>query len=201
MKNIITFTICFLALTSSFASTYTNNAFSKADDKDKIEITLSLNDVKAGQKLSIKDEDGVLLFNTTLVKSGNFNNKFDITNLPNGNYHFELEKDVYTSHIPFTVSSGEAKFDTKNETKVYKPFVSLKDNNIYFSKLELNKDSVEFNIYYLEANTGDYTLLHTEKISDTIKIERAYRLSENKKGEYKIVINANGQSYVEHFKI
>ncbi|MFB9051895.1 hypothetical protein ACFFVB_02275 [Formosa undariae] len=201
MKNILTITICFLALTSSFASTYNDNSFSKKDDKTKIEITLSLNNVKAGQKLSIKDKDGVILFNTVLVKSGDFNNKFDITELPNGTYHFEHEKEIYTTHIPFTVKSGEATFDTKNEIKMYKPFVSLKDNHIYFSKLELDKENVQFNIYYLGANTDEYALLHSENISDTMKIERAYRLSENKKGDYKIIINANGQSYVEHFKI
>ncbi|MFB9051896.1 hypothetical protein ACFFVB_02280 [Formosa undariae] len=201
MKNILALTICLLALTSSFASTYNTISFSEKDDKVKVEIILTLNDVKAGQKLSIKDQAGVLLFNTVLVKSGAFNNKFDITELPNGTYHFEHEKETYTTHIPFNVHSGEATFDKKNEKKVYKPFVSLRNNHIYFSKLELNKENVEFNIYYSKANTEEYTLLHTENISDTIKIERAYRLSGKEDGSYKVIINADGQSYVEHFKI
>ncbi|MHA7942560.1 hypothetical protein ACJOV8_005775 [Formosa sp. 3Alg 14/1] len=201
MKNIITLTICLIAFTSSFASTHIGISSSDKDDKDKVEIVLTLTDVKAGQKLSIKDEKGVLLFNTVLAKSGAFNNKFDITELPNGVYHFEHEKEIYTTHIPFTVHSGTATFDKKNEKKVYKPFVSLRNNHIYFSKLELNKDNVEFNIYYSKADTESYTLVHTENISDTIKIERAYRLSDMPEGSYKVIINADGQSYVEHFKI
>ena len=200
MKNIITFAICLLALTSSFAFS-NDNSFSDNDEKGKVEIVLTLNDVKAGQKLSIKDEEGVLLFNTVITKSGAFNNKFDITELPNGIYHFEHEKEIYTTHIPFIVHSGEASFDKKNEKKVYKPFVSLRNNHIYFSKLELNKDNVEFSIYYAKADSETYTLVHTENISNTIKIERAYRLSDKQEGSYKIIINADGQNYVEHFKI
>ncbi|MDW5289486.1 hypothetical protein [Formosa sp. PL04] len=201
MKKIITLSICMLVMTSSFASTFSGIAFSKKGDGSKMEITLTLNDVKAGQKLSIKDNKGTLLFNKTIEKSGAFNNRFDLSQLPDGTYHFEHEKNHYVKHIPFTVYLGEVTFDKENESIVYKPVVRVKNNLIYLSKLDLEKENIEVRIYYTGNDENEYQLLHSENITDTIKVERVYRLSEQYKGEYKIVINTNDESYVEHFKI
>ncbi|WP_299776677.1 hypothetical protein [uncultured Formosa sp.] len=201
MKKFITFSICLLVMTSSIASTYANISFSKKDDGTKMEITLTLNDVKAGQKLSIKDENGTILYNKTIQKSGVYNNRFDLSALPNGDYHFEHEKDQYTKLIPFTVSFGEVNFDKANEKTVYKPIVKIKNDYIYVSKLDLDKNDVKIEIYYAAKNKNEFKLVHSDNVSNTVKIERAYRLSELHKGKYKVIINSNGKSYIENFKI
>ncbi|WP_159022005.1 hypothetical protein [Formosa sp. L2A11] len=201
MKKFITLSICLLVMTSSIAATYANISLSKKDDATKKEITLTLNDVKAGQKLSIEDENGVILYNQTIQKSGVYNNRFDLSALPNGDYHFEHEKDHYTKLIPFTVSLGEVNFDKANEKIIYKPIVKVKNDYIYVSKLDLEKDDVKIDIYYSAKNKSEFQLVHSDKISDTVKIERAYRLSELHKGNYKVIINSNGKSYIENFKI
>ncbi|CDF81121.1 conserved hypothetical protein [Formosa agariphila KMM 3901] len=202
MNKIITLSICLLVITSSFASNFSDLTFSKDGDKSKMEITLTLKDVKAGQKLSIKDEKGVFLFNKTIIESGVFYNRFDLSALPNGTYHFEHEKEHYVKHIPFTVFNGEVDFDSAKATVVYKPSLRVKNNILYLSKLDLNKDVVGVEIYYTPTTDKNYRLLHSEDIKDTVKIERTYRLSGQHKGNYKVVVNANnGETYVEYFKI
>ena len=201
MKNIITLSICLLAITSSFASNFADLTISKKGDNSKMEITLTLNDVMAGEKLFVKDEDGTLLFNKTIEKTGKFNNRFDLSELPNGVYHFEHEKEHYVKHIPFTVSYGQVSFDSTNEKFVYKPNMRVNNNHIYLSKLDLDKGEVEVDIYYAGSKNKEYKLLYTENITDTVKVEKAYRLSAQHKGDYMMVVKANGKSYVENFKI
>ncbi|QDO93065.1 hypothetical protein FNB79_03435 [Formosa sediminum] len=201
MKNIITLSICLLVMTTSFATNYTDISFSKKGDGSKMEIILTLSDVKAGQELYIKDENGVILYNQTIQKSGIYNSKFDISALPDGNYHFEHDKDAYTKLIPFTVDNGEVNFAKAKEKVIYKPIVRLKNDFIYVSKLDLEKKNVKINIYYSAKDKGELKLVHSDEISNTIKIERAYRLSELHKGNYKVIIESDGKSYIENFKI
>ncbi|MFB9051897.1 hypothetical protein ACFFVB_02285 [Formosa undariae] len=201
MKNIIILAICLLSTTSSFASTYGNITVSNKDDNTKTQITLTLNDVQPGQVLNIKDKEGILLYNTIIKKSGSFSGLFDITELPNGTYHFEHENENFIKHIPFTVSLGQVNFDRANEKSVFKPITRIKNNLIYLSKLDLDKKNVVIDIYYTSNIENKYQLLHSENIEDTVKIERIYRVSKAHKGNYKMVVNADGQSYVEHFKI
>ena len=202
MKKIITLSICLLVITSSIASTYGNIDLLKRDAKNKSEITLTLNDVEIGQRLSIKDKKGTSLFNTTIKNEGTFNNRFDFSALPSGTYHFEHETESLVKHIPFTVKyNGEIVFDKANEKTVYKPYVSVKENHIFVSKLDLEKEAVEIDIYFAPNSGEKYQLLHSENITDTMKIERVYRLSQKHEGNYKIIINADGQKYVEHVKI
>ncbi|PNW30205.1 hypothetical protein [Formosa algae] len=201
MKNLITLSICLLVMTTSIASTYTNISFSKKDDGTKMEITLTLNDVKAGQKLSIKDENGVTLYNQTIQKTGIYNSRFDLSALPNGDYYFEHNKDYYTKLIPFTVAQGEVNFDKANEKVIYKPVVRIKNDFIYVSKLDLEQNDVSIDIYYSAKDKSEFKLVQSDEISNTMKIERAYRISEQHKGNYKVVIKSNGHTYNENFKI
>ncbi|WP_159022239.1 hypothetical protein [Formosa sp. L2A11] len=199
MKKVLVFSLM-LALTtgvSSFANTSSDNL-----KGTKSEIVLTLNNVKEGQKLSIKDDYGIVLYNTTIETSGLYNNKFDLTALPDGDYSFEHEKGFEIQIMPFTVSLGAVTFNEASEKSIFKPVVKFEENKIYVSKLDLEKENVEVKIYYTTNNSElDYELIHTEKFSDTADINRIYSLSKKHSGNYKVIVNANGREYVEQFKI
>ncbi|WP_066223195.1 hypothetical protein [Formosa haliotis] len=200
MKKVMTLSICLLVTITSIASNFTPS-FSYDEGKNK-EITLTLDNVKEGQLLSVKDEHGFVLYKKEFEKTGNStSHKFDFTDLPNGTYYFEHEKAYQVKIIPFKVHFGDVTFDEANVKTIYKPVVRVKDNNIYFSKLELNRDDVEVRIYFEEDKGNYYKLLHTETIEDTTKVERVFSLSKNHAGNYKIVTISNDNEYVEYIKI
>ncbi|WP_434037311.1 hypothetical protein [Formosa sp. 4Alg 33] len=174
---------------------------SNFDDKGKNEITLTLEDVKVGQNLSITDLDGFTLYSKTLKKSGSSNHTFDFSNLPNGTYFFEHDKSNQIKVIPFKVNFGDVTFDASNEKVIYKPVVRLVNDYVYLSKLELDKENVDVAIYYDVDNNQNYKNVHKETITNTTNIQCAFKLSAKQSGNYKMVISANGRKYVEYFSI
>lgn len=202
MKKVLKLSICMLVMISSIATSYANDYSVRINEKGKKEITLTLDHVKVGQQLYIKEVDGLTLYTEAFKTSGIYNNKFDLSNLPNGNYYFEHEKDYQIKIMPFKVVSGEVVFNRDKELTVFKPVFKVKNNNIYLSKLALNKEDLNVKIYY-DSNYGksDFELIHSETITDEINIERIYSLSDKEKGDYRIDIEANGRSYSEFVSI
>lgn len=170
----------------------------------KIEnTTLSINNVKQGQQLIIKDSNGIVLYKEMIDRSGVYKKGFDLTSLPNGEYYFELDKDTEVQVIPFKVAMNKVEFLKEKETKFFKPVIRLKDNKILLSRLSFNQKPLEVKIYY-EDNSyygSDYLLLHSEKFKDTKVIERVYELDKSKKGSYKVVVKTEGREFTESITI
>ena len=59
-----------------------------------------------------------------------YNKGFDLTSLPNGEYYFELDKDIEVQVIPFQVKMNKVEFLKEKETKFFKPIIRFKDNKI-----------------------------------------------------------------------
>ncbi|WP_299776664.1 hypothetical protein [uncultured Formosa sp.] len=202
MKKVITHSICMLVMVTSIATGFANNLSSLKVEKESMEITLTLDNVKAGQQLSIKDIYGLVLYKKTIKQEGLFSNKFDLTALPNGKYFFEYEKDFQIKIIPFKVALNEVTFEKGKEKTIFKPVLKIKDNYLYFSKLDLGKENVEINIFYeSNRNSSGYDLVCNEEFTDSTKIERIYSFKKIHEGKYKVVVTANGRNYVEYFSI
>ncbi|WP_299776669.1 hypothetical protein [uncultured Formosa sp.] len=198
MKKIMTLSICLLVVATSFASGFASNLSSDFDGRRDMEITLTLDNVEAGQLLYIKDTKGFILYNKTFKTSGSVNNTFDFSSLPNGTYFFEHEKSNQIKVIPFNVKTGEVTF-SPNEKVIYKPVVKVKNNTVYLSKLELDKKDVTVTLSF--DNNNNYEVINKEKFTDTANIQRAYNLSKKESGNYKVVVKANGREFVEYFSI
>ncbi|WP_159022008.1 hypothetical protein [Formosa sp. L2A11] len=200
MKKIMTLSICLLVVATSFASSFASNLSSDFDGRRDMEITLTLDNVKEGQHLYIKDAYGFTLYKKTFNKSGTVDNTFDFSSLPNGSYFFEHEKAYQVKVIPFNVAAGKVTFNTPSEKVIYKPVVKVKNNTIYLSKLDLNKTDVNVSLLY-ESDNNTFKVIHSEDFTDTANIQRAYSLSNKESGNYKMVIKADGREYVEYFSI
>ena len=160
---------------------------------------LTLENVDEGQQLLIKSVNGTILYKEEIKKEGYYQKEFDLTSLPNGNYFFELEKDMEIQIIPFNVSSTNVKFAKENEVKIFKPLVKSKNNKLYFSKLSLDQKPVMVEIYYNNANS--YESIFSEKIENTQVIERIYSLDKEKSGTYKVITKSDGRVYTQVFTI
>jgi len=189
MKKVINTSIVFaLFFTSllSFANDFSNEV---NDVKDNI-TNLTINNVKEGSTLWIKDQNGLLIYKERIEKSGDYSKGFDLTALPNGDYSFELEKEMAIKIIPFEVKSNVVAFKKEEERTIVKPvFVQNKDI-ILVSKLLMEEKKLEIKIYFENSD-----LVLEEFFTDVASVQRKYDFSSSEKGNYEIIIKSEGRVF------
>ena len=167
--------------------------------KDERTTMLTLLNVRQGNQLYIKDVFGLVLYKESIEDTGDYVKGFDLTSLPDGEYYFELEKDLEITVIPFEVKMNTVEFNKEKETTIYKPYITNEENRVFVSKLSLDKEPLAVNIYY-DYNSGSYDLIHSETIENTMNVQRVYNLSKNEKGNYKLVVKTEGHTFIEYLK-
>ncbi|WP_339893984.1 hypothetical protein [uncultured Algibacter sp.] len=198
MKNAIKHTKKGILMVTMFATilSFANEATLFNIKNEAKRTSLTLHNVKKGNLLSVKDTNGVILFKEYIQESGSYTKGFDLTALPNGAYIFELDKDLEINTIPFTVKSNIVLFEKENEKTIFKPLVRVNDDKLYVSKLSLNEEPLEIEIYF-EGLDG-YELMHSETVDSTKTIERVYRLDGLNLGSYKIVCFTEGRKFIKN---
>lgn len=193
IKNIV-YIVAIVASMMSYANTSTSFK------KERVKTVLTLSDVKKGHELLIKDTNLLVLYRESITKNGTYSKGFDLTALPDGEYYFELDKDVQIIIMPFTVAANQVVFSKEKEVIIYKPTVRVVDHKLFVSRLSFETQPMEVEIYYeapFEEHTG---LIFSEKIENTKIIERIYELSKQKKGAYTIIFKTQGRSFSKRLK-
>ncbi|WP_044401549.1 hypothetical protein [Lacinutrix sp. Hel_I_90] len=189
MKKIFKNSIVLVLLFTTLSSNATEISSLKNVEDGK--TILFLTDVEEGEQLIIKDDLGLIVYKESISKDGNYSKAFDLTELPDGKYNFELDKHLRIQIIPFKVESNAVTFNKKAETVIHKPLVKESEQSLYITKLALEKEPLKIALYY------NNTLIHAETIENTQKIQRIYKLSEGKIGVYKLVFETNGRTFVK----
>ncbi|MGK0253341.1 MAG: hypothetical protein ACI9OE_000809 [Mariniflexile sp.] len=201
MKNVIKNTKKGILMATMFATllSFANEAPFYTIKKDAERTSLTLNDVKQGNLLSIKDENGVIVYKELIEKSGMYTKEFDLTTLPDGAYNFELDKDLEINTIPFTVNSNEVTFNKELEKTIFKPYARVKGDVVYVTKLALNEEPLKVYIYFtsFDGFSSESELTYSEDIQNTKLINRVYKLASLDKGNYKIVFKTDGRVFTK----
>ncbi len=194
MKNVIKTIKKSILLATVFASMVVsaNEISTRIVSIDAKATAFTLNNVKVGNLLTIKDTDGVVLYEELIRISGTYRKGFDLSALPNGAYFFEVEKDFEIKIIPFTVDTNNVVFNKAMETTKFKPVINQKSNLVFISQLTPELEAVKIKIY--STTNNENVLLHSEKIEGSQKVERVYKLE---KGNYTIVINSDNKEYTK----
>ncbi|MFD2542811.1 hypothetical protein ACFSSB_10825 [Lacinutrix gracilariae] len=193
MKNTLVIVVLFTALLAN-----ANTSLNTLNDVRK--TVLTLNDVKQGDELLIKNVYGIILYKETIKNSGSYNKGFDLTELPKGDYFFELNKDFQIKIIPFKVSNHVVVFNNNKETTIFKPSIRNKENKVYINKLSLNLEPLEVSVYYEDAVSNDFNLIYSETLENSNSISRILNLDIQKKGKYKIVTKTEGRKFVDYIE-
>ncbi|MEP5340162.1 MAG: hypothetical protein ABJL44_11350 [Algibacter sp.] len=204
MKNVITNTKKGFLMVTLFATllSFANEVSFTTIKNDAKRTSLTLENVKKGNLLSIKDDHGIILYKEQIEKTGNYTKGFDLTILPNGSYVFELDDDVKIKTIPFTLNSSIVVFNKELEVITFKPIIRVKGDLVFINKLSLNKDPLKIDIYFKSSDDSFKSgLMHTETIKDMKKIGKIFKLTGLDKGTYKIVLNSEGREFTEYFNI
>ncbi|WP_406685404.1 hypothetical protein N1F78_06675 [Seonamhaeicola sp. MEBiC1930] len=196
MKNVLTNTkkgilmVAILATVMGFA----NEVSIKNFKKDLKATALTIEDVKEGNLLSIKDDHGITLYKEMIKQSGIYTKGFDLTELPDGSYFFELDKEIEIKTIPFTVKSNKVTFNKEKETTIYKPFVREENGLIYISQLALDLEPLKISVHALYYDSSS-EIVYKETIKGIQNIERVFKLET---GSYKIVFNFNNKELTKY---
>ena len=197
MKNVIKHSKKGILMVTLFATLLSSaNEATFFNVKNEVRTTsLTLNNVKEGNLLSIKDDNGVTLYKELIHKPGIYTKGFDLTELPNGSYIFELDKDVEIKIIPFSVKAGTVLFNNEEELIIFKPFVRLNGDLAFLTKLSINEAPLKIEIFFTDSN--EYTLVYSEKIENTAEIKRIFKLNGLKNGSYKMVFHSEDREFTK----
>ncbi|APG66050.1 hypothetical protein LPB136_12025 [Tenacibaculum todarodis] len=194
MKNILVLAMVFATLSSNATEKTSLN------NEENGKTTLILKDVVQGEKLIIKDNFGVVLYNEILLKSGEYTKTFDLTTLPDGNYIFELDKQAQIKVYPFTVASNTVKFDKENLKVIFKPKVEYKNNAIIVRALNADMSPSKVELLY-NVTDSTFETIYSENISNTSLIAKEFKILEKEKEEYKVKVTLNGRTFTTSINI
>jgi hypothetical protein len=177
-----------LVLVAIFTTTAVySSEFTLLSNKDTNNISnVIFKDVNQGSVLLLKDGDGQILHSELIEKPGTYSGRFDLSNLPDAEYYFELDMPKEIVITPFTVKHGHAVFSNSEAQKIAKPEVYVKDDKVFISKEFEEKQTWEIDVYYNEG----YDLAHNEKLKNTQSMKRVYDFSGSEKGDYTIVFTS-----------
>lgn len=195
IKNNLVFTVLFTVLFS-----FANEKTAFEDGLKTKESYVTFSNVKIGSILRLKDASDELIYKETITVSGQYIKKFDFTFLPTGNYYFELEKDLEITTKPFSVNDKSIALNNKKETKFYKPLVTQKGSRLFISQLSLNQQPLKIKLYY-ENGMGGYNIIYAQTLRDDIVLETILKLSEKRKGIYKLILDCGNRIFEETFKL
>ncbi len=197
MKTAIKKSLVLVALLTAVTVSYGNEISGNINKGKGITTNVSFKDVKKGSVLFIKDMDGLVLYKESIKENGKYAKGFDLTSLPNGNYYFELNKDVEIEVVPFTVVASLVTFDKTANARIFKPVVYVNNKKVHVSKMSLENEVLEIKILS-ESNE----VLYAENIEKNgVAFGKIYDFSSSKKGTYTIIIKTKERRFVKNIQI
>ena len=190
IKKIILVALMFGTLITS-ANEKDNTNYKEAKKTVKVEF----NNVKKGQTLTIKNSNGLTVYNNEIQNSGDYSKTFDFSALENGIYSAELNKDFEIVIKQFYVENGLVTFLNNKDEKIFKPIIRTEGDLLLVSKINFNNEPLKVTLYY-----NDEVVL-SETISGDRLLKRVYKLSEKEVGAYKVVVSSDERTYSKEFNI
>ncbi|WP_407557089.1 hypothetical protein [Winogradskyella sp. 4-2091] len=160
-----------------------------------VEVSRTFNSVNEGDLISVTDASGEVVYNGRINYSGNIQNLYDFSQLKDGVYTIEVNKDFEIKINKIQVLNNVVTFLESSNSTIYKPVFRSEDSKVIVSKLAIDTDHMEIELYF-----GN-DLIYTETVKGEDIINRVYQLDNTRKGEYTAIIKANGRVYVEDFKL
>ncbi len=196
MKNLARKSLVAVGLMMSL-STLANDNELTIKEKETNVTSIRFENVIQGSSLTIKDENGLVLYNESIEQSGDYSKGFDLSSLPNGDYFFELNSELKLVVIPFNVDASEVVLDKGSEESIYKPAVITKENMVYVSRTAIDESPLSCKIYYAD----NYDLVHRAKFEEMEEVNKTYDFSTAKKGNYVFVFEYKGRKFTKNIKI
>lgn len=193
MKTIKRVVLVVVLMLGTFTNYAKNRELSNVLNAKK--VTVEFKDAKKGHQLKIKDEYGIILYSENVTKKGNLIKTFDFSKLNNGNYTLELNKDFQIEIKSVTISNGKVFLNQVSNKVINKPVIRSEKNRLMISKITFDEKPMHVALYY------NNEIIFSESVEGSSVINRVYKLDEELKGDYRVVVYSNGRNYINDFKI
>ena len=168
----------------------------KKDSEIKPSVTvLKYLNVKEGNKVIIKDNYGVVLYNEAIQTDGQYIKGFDLSTLPKGDYSFELDKGLEIQIKPFKVTEGKVEFVNDENHTIYKPVIRKKNGLVFVSQLTFEEE-VE-----IEILNNSNNVLYSELVDTDIELRKIFDFSELPINDYKVVIKSKNRRFINRITL
>lgn len=192
MKLLINFFITaalFFMAGAAFAGALPNLTIKSEGDKS---FALYLEEIKSKKiQIRIEDENGFRLFDEEVSETGgSFAKKYNLVNLPAGNYSLEIEDELMVKRQPIEVKNNALVINNDRLKIMYKPVIHVKGQhvNLDFLQLEDAATSIE-----LTDEAGH--VLYTEVVPRFGSIQRQFNVAKLENGVYTLSLKVNGRSF------
>ncbi len=195
MKNVIKQSLVVLALfTAMFA--YSGEVITFSSNDVNGTSLVKVEQISEGTHFSIKDQEGITLYEEKIDNSGIVSKLLDFSTLPNADYYFELDSDDEIRVIPFSVDKSIAEFVEGEEYSIVKPKIVVADNLVHITNESSAVQDIDVKVYYENDD-----LAFNELLKDTEGVNRTYDFSSSLKGSYTIVLTTEGRKFIDNIYI
>ena len=148
---------------------YANNTeFSNILNANKVRVEFK--DAKKGHQLKIKDANGVTLHSENVIRKGDLIKTFDFSQLNNGNYTLELNKDFQIIVKSIKIEDGKVFLNDISNKVIYKPVIRNEKNRLMISKISFDKKPLQVDLYY------NNEIIYSETVNGNDVLNRVYKL-------------------------
>jgi len=162
---------------------------------ETLEVVPTFNALKKGNYISVSDNDGQVIYSGSINSNGSLTSLFDFTQLEDGLYTVEVNKDFIIEINSLNVKDGVVTFIQGSKERIFKPVFRSEDSKVLISKLALDSDEMTVELYY------GTELIYTDSVKGMEILNRVYKLDETLRGDYTAIIKSNDRVYVENFRI
>lgn len=160
-----------------------------------LEVSPTFNNVKKGNSITVTNAAGAVIFSGRINFDGNISRLYDFSQLRDGLYSIEVNKDYLIEISTVKVKNNIVNFIDHKPVKVFKPVFRVIEDTIIISKLALDTPEMEVKLYYEDE------LIYSETAEGDEILNRVYKLDKTIKGEYSAIVKSNGRVYIENFRI
>jgi len=160
-----------------------------------LEVLPTFNNVKKGNAITVTDASGDIVFRGLIKFDGNIRNLYDFSQLKDGLYIIEINKDFEIEISTIEVKNKIASFIKNESKKIFKPIIRIDEDKVIVTKLALNSPEMEVELYYGNE------LIYSETVEGSKVLNRLYKLNKTIKGDYSAIVKSDGRVYIKNFRI
>jgi len=178
-------------MTSSYATTNVPPA-----EKEAKNTKVSFDNVQYGDRLYIKDSKNNTIYSEKIKTDGTYAKLFDLSNLPENQYYFEVDKKRGITILPFDIASDNVILNDASSTEIAKPVLYYGNDIVYLTRDNDDTQSLNVEIYYEGRE-----LVYDETIERDGDVLRKYDFSKSMRGNYLFYIHYNDRLYTEYVSV
>lgn len=161
-------------------------------NKNKKKTVVTLANVKKGSTLTLKDANGITLYEESISNDGKYDKVFNFNALPEGNYQIEVDEHTMIRVIPVTVKTDRIYIHSDKSSFINKPLFKISNNEVLLTKLAADGNSMEIKLFY-----NGVDLIYDVTTSTDKAVAKKFDFSTAEKGSYHFQLNSAGRTFTK----